>query len=107
MRDERAGGLGIMDDVSWSNFFLKSLTLGLLAGSALGMVTGGRSLLIGAEAERILGRSSVRDLAAVRLGREGWLGVREDDELPREVEAVVAINASCARLVDEVGSTPL
>lgn len=59
---------------------------------------------MGAEADRMPGRSSVRDLVAVRLGREGWLGVREDDGLAREVEAVVAINASWPRLV---GSTLL
>ena len=53
------------------------------------------------------GRKSVRDFVAVRLGREGWLGVKEDDELPREVEAAVAINASCLRFADEFGSTPL
>lgn len=69
MRDERAGGRGIMDDVSWSNFFLRSLTLGLPVESALGRLVGGRSLPRGAEAERRLGRNSVRVLV-VRGGRE-------------------------------------
>lgn len=69
MRASRADGLGIMDDVSWSNFFFRSLTLGLFAGSPRGMTTGDRSLLMGAETERRPGRSSVRVFVAVGGGR--------------------------------------
>lgn len=69
MMDERAGGRGIMDDVSESNFFLRSLTLGFPAESTLGRPTGSRSLVMGAEAERRLGRNRVRALV-VRGGRE-------------------------------------
>lgn len=68
MSDDRAGGLGIMEDVSWSNFFRRSLTLGLFAGLALGRVPDDGSLLVGAETERKLGRSSDRELAAVKGG---------------------------------------
>lgn len=64
-------------------------------------------MLIGAEVERMPGRSSVRDFVAIRSGREGWLGVKDEDELPREVEAVVAIDLSSLRLVEEFGSAPL
>ena len=106
MRAARAGGLGIMDDVSWSNFFVRSLTLGLFAGPALGLAAVGRSLLIGAETERKPGRNGVREFEAVGGGREAWLEPGED-ESPRELEAVEAMGASCLRLADEFGSAPL
>lgn len=63
-------------------------------------------MLIGAETDRRPGRSCVREFEAVGGGREAWLEPREDGS-PRVVEAVEAINASCLRLVDEAGSTPL
>lgn len=96
-----------MDDVSWSNFFLRSLTLGLPAESSLGMFVGGRSLLMGADTERKFGRSGLRVVAAVGGGREAWLGIEEGIELPREVGAVVTIGALFPRPAEEFGSTPL
>lgn len=104
MRDERAGGRGIMDDVSESNFFFRSLTLGLPAESALGRLTGSRPLLMGAEAERRLGRNSVRVLV-VRGEREAWVELGGGSS--REVGAVVAMGASFLVLANEAGSTPL
>lgn len=63
-------------------------------------------MLIGAETERRLGRRGVREFRVDRGGREAWLEAGEF-ELPREVEAVAAIDVSLAGLVVEFGSTPL
>jgi hypothetical protein len=106
MIDDRAGGRGIIDDVSWSNFLLRSLTLGLLAEAASGMFTGPWPLPVGEEVDRRLGRKGVREADVVG----GGLGISEAGRRKagvstRDANAGSAMDVSLCGLAG-FGSTP-